>query len=95
MKLPYTPVVNKINGKYYVIPAKAGTPYRTIIRCDERLAGIVNLLSSNIGEARMIEKAKELLADVSLSDIVEAVRKVRSAIGSHDFKERKFEVIDL
>ncbi len=95
MKLPFTPSVNKINGNYYLVPCKAGTHYRTIIKCDEHTAKIVNMLSSNISEARMIEQAKEIFKDITLTDIISAVRKVRSIIGSHEFKEEVLEVIEI
>lgn len=95
MKLPFTPTINKINGNYYITPTKAGTPYRTLIKCDERTAQLINLLGSNIGEARMVEYAKELIKDITLADLVVAVRNVRKIIGSHEFKERVFEVLEI
>lgn len=95
MKLPFTPTINKINGNYYVIPAKSGTPYRTLIKCDERTAKLINLLGSNISEARMLEQAKEILKGITLADIVSAVRHVRGVIKAHEFKEGIFEVLEV
>lgn len=95
MRLPFRPSVNKINGNYYLVPSRAGTPYKTIIKCDERMAKIVNLLSSNISEARMITEAKEILTDLTLEDIVGAVKKAREIIGSHEFKENVLEVLEI
>jgi len=95
MKLPFAPSVTKINGQYYLVPCRAGTPYRTIIKCDEKTAKIAELLSSNISEARMIEKAKEIITDITLEEIVAIVKKVRKVIGSHEFKEKALEVIEI
>lgn len=95
MKLPFTPTINKINGNYYIVPAKSGTPYRTLIKCDERVARLINMLGSNISENRMLEQAKELFKDLSLEDIISAVRYVRKVIGSHEFKEKVFEVLEI
>lgn len=95
MRLPFKPSVNKINGNYYLVPSRAGTTYKTIIKCDERMAKIVNLLSGNISEARMIIEAKEILTDLTLEDIITAVKKVREIIGSHEFKENVFEVLEI
>ena len=95
MRLPFKPSVNKINGNYYLVPCKAGTPYKTIIKCDEHMAKIVSLLSSNISEARMITEAKEILTDLTLEDIVAAVKKAREIIGSYEFKENVLEVVEI
>ena len=95
MRLPFKISVNKINDNYYLVPCKAGSPYKTIIKCDERMAKIVNLLSSNISEAHMITQAKEILTDLTLEDITTAVKKVREIIGSHEFKENVFEVLEI
>lgn len=95
MRLPFKISVNKINDNYYLVPCKAGSPYKTIIKCDERMAKIVNLLNSNISEARMITEAKALLTDLTLEDITTAVKKVRKIIGSHEFKENVFEVLEI
>ncbi|MEE1046111.1 MAG: hypothetical protein U0M60_01670 [Clostridia bacterium] len=95
MRLPFKPSVNKINGNYYLVPSRAGTPYKTIIKCDERMAKIVNLLGSNISEARMITEAKEILTDLTLEDITIAVKKAREIIGSYEFKENVLEVIEI
>ena len=95
MRLPFKPSVNKINGNYYLVPYKAGTPYKTIIKCDEHTAKIVNLLSSKISEARMIPEAKEIFTDLTLEDITSAVKKVREIIGSHEFKENVLEVVEI
>lgn len=95
MKLPFTPSVNKINGKYYLIPCKAGTPYRTIIKCDENTAKIVNLLSNNISELRMLEKAKEIIKDFDPTELLAMVRNVRNIIKSHEFKEKVLEVLEI
>lgn len=95
MKLPFTPSVNKINGNYYLIPCKSGTPYRTIIKCDENTAKIVNMLSTNISETRMLDKAKEIFKDFSVSELLSMIRKVRSIVKSHEFKEKVLEVIEI
>lgn len=95
MKLPFTPSVNKINGNYYLIPCKSGTPYRTIIKCDENTVKIVNMLSTNISESRMLEKAKEIFEDFSVSELLLMIRKVRNTIKSHEFKENVLEVIEI
>lgn len=93
MRLPFKISVNKINDNYYLVPCKAGSPYKTIIKCDERMAKIVNLLNSNISEARMITEAKEILTDLTLEDIITAVKKAREVIKSHEFKENVLEVL--
>ena len=95
MKLPFTPSVNKINGNYYLIPCKSGTPYRTIIKCDENTAKIVNMLSTNISETRMLEKAKEIFKDFSVSELLSMIRNVRSIIKNHEFKEKVLEDIEI
>ena len=95
MKLPFKTSVNKINGNYYLVPCKSGTPYKTIIKCDERMAKIINLLNSNISEVRMIAQAKELLSDLALEDITAAVKKAREIISSHEFKENVLEVFEV
>lgn len=95
MKLPFAPAVNKINDVCYIVPAKAGSPYRTIIKCDETTAQVVNLLSTNIGEGRMIEQAALLLPNMTTEEITIIVRKVRDVIGKHEFKEKVLEVIEI
>ena len=95
MKLPFVPAVNKINDVCYIVPAKAGSLYRTIIKCDEKTAQIVNLLSSNIGESRMIEKAALLLPNMTTEELTDIVRRVRNIIGNHDFQEKVLEVIEI
>lgn len=95
MKLPFAPAVNKINDVCYIVPAKAGSPYRTIIKCDETTAQVVNLLSTNIGEGRMIEQAALLLPNMTTEEITTIVRKVRDVIGNHEFKEKVLEVIEI
>ena len=95
MKLPFVPAVNKINDVCYIVPAKAGSPYRTIIKCDETTAQVVNLLSTNIGEGRMIEQAALLLPNMTTEEITTIVRKVRDVIGKHDFQEKVLEVIEI
>lgn len=95
MRLPFKPSVNKINGNYYLVPSRAGTPYKTIIKCDETTAQIVNLLSTNIGECRMIEQATLLLPNMTTEEITPIVRRVRDVIGNHEFKENVLEVIEI
>ena len=95
MRLPFKISVNKINDNYYLVPCKAGSPYKTIIKCDERMAKIVNLLNSNISEVRMIAQAKELLSDLTLDDITAAVKKARELISSYEFKENVLEVFEI
>lgn len=95
MKMPFKTSVNKINGNYYLVPCSAGTPYKTIIKCDEHMAKIVNLLNSNISEARMITEAKEALTDLTLEEITIAVKKVRQIISSYEFKENILEVLEI
>ena len=95
MRLPFKISVNKINDNYYLVPCKAGSPYKTIIKCDECMAKIVSLLNSNISEAHMITQAKEILADLTLEDIVAAVKKAREIIKSHEFKENVLEVFEI
>lgn len=95
MKLPFAPAVNKIDNICYIVPAKAGSPYRTIIKCDEQTAEIVNLLSNNISESHMIEKSALLLPNMTIEEITLRVREVRAILGAHEFKEKVLEVIEL
>lgn len=95
MRLPFKISVNKINDNYYLVPCKAGTSYKTIIKCDELMAKILNLLNSNISEVRMIAEAREIITDLTLEDIVAAVKKAREIIGSHEFKENVLEVLEI
>lgn len=94
MKLPFKPVINKINGKCYVIPSKC-SPYKTIIKCDENTAQIINLLGSNVSEETMLKKSKEIFKSASEADLLASVRKVRSKIKSHEFKKDTLEVIEI
>ena len=95
MKLPFAPAINKINDVCYIVPSKAGSPYRTIIKCDADTAQVVGLLSTNIGESRMIEQATLLLPNMTTEEITAIVRKVRDVIGKHQFQEKVLEVIEL
>ena len=56
---------------------------------------MVNLLSNNISELRMLEKAKEILKDFDPTELLAMVRNVRNIIKSHEFKEKVLEVLEI